>query len=118
MRRNPYPTARSGGTRSPMTALTDKIAAKFGSLSVALRDLANPADRESYAIDGFIPAAVARPSTTEEAAEIVHFAVKNELAVVPVGGRTKLSIGATPARYDIALDMSAVSQISHYDPAD
>jgi glycolate oxidase FAD binding subunit len=101
-----------------MTALTNDIAAKFGSLSVALRDLANPADRESYAIDGFIPAAVARPSTTEEAAEIVRFAIKDKLAVVPVGARTKLSIGATPARYDIALDMSAMSEISHYDPAD
>jgi glycolate oxidase FAD binding subunit len=101
-----------------MTALTNDIAAKFGSLSVALRDLANPADRESYAIDGFIPAAVARPSSTEEAAEIVRFAIKDKLAVVPVGARTKLSIGATSARYDIALDMSAMSEISHYDPAD
>src|SRR5580692_25429 len=118
MRRNPYTTASSGGTRSPMTALTNNIAAKLGSLTVALRDLADPADRESYAIDGFIPAAVARPSTTEEAAEIVRFAAKDKLAVVPVGACTKLSIGATPARYDIALDMSAISQISHYDPAD
>ncbi len=101
-----------------MTALTNNIAAKFGSLSVALRDLADPSDRESYAIDGFIPAAVARPSTTEEAAEIVRFAAKDKHAVVPVGACTKLSIGATPARYDIALDMSAISQISHYDPAD
>ena len=80
--------------------------------------MADASDRESYAIDGFIPAAVARPSTTEEAAEIVRFAAKDKLAVVPVGACTKLSIGATPARYDIALDMSALSQISHYDPAD
>jgi glycolate oxidase FAD binding subunit len=101
-----------------MTALTNNIAAKFGSLSVALRDFADPSDRESYAIDGFVPVAVARPSTTEEAVEIVRFAAKDKLGVVPVGARTKLSIGATPARYDIALDMSAMSQICHYDPAD
>jgi glycolate oxidase FAD binding subunit len=101
-----------------MTAVTNNIAARLGSYSSSSPGFADPSDRESYAIDGFVPAAVAKPVSVEEAAEVVRFAAKEKLALVPVGGRTKLSIGATPIRYDIALDMSAVNQISHYDPAD
>jgi glycolate oxidase FAD binding subunit len=78
----------------------------------------DPAVRESYAIDGFAPAGVVKPASVEEASEIVRFAVKEKLAIVPVGARTKLSIGSTPIRYDIALDMTAINQMSHYDPAD
>jgi glycolate oxidase FAD binding subunit len=101
-----------------MTAVTNNIIARLGSLGASPRDFADPSDRESYAVDGFVPSAVVKPATTEEAAEIVRFALKEKLALVPVGSRTKLSIGATPIRYDIALDMSAMNQIAHHDPAD
>jgi glycolate oxidase FAD binding subunit len=101
-----------------MTAMTNKFAAGLGSLGTTPPGFADPSDRESYAIDGFMPAAVAKPVSVEEAAEVVRFAAKEKLAVVPVGSRTKLSIGANLLRYDIALDMSGVNQISHYDPAD
>src|SRR6266403_1275868 len=101
-----------------MTAVTNNIAARLGSLGTTPPGFADPSDRESYAIDGLVPAAVAKPVSGEEAAEVVRFAAREKLAVVPVGARTKLSIGATPIRYDIALDMSAVNQISQYDPED
>jgi glycolate oxidase FAD binding subunit len=101
-----------------MTAVTNNIAARLGSLGTAPPGFGDPSDRESYAIDGFVPAAVAKPVSVEEAAEVVRFAAREKLAVVPVGARTKLSIGATPIRYDVALDMSAVNQISQYDPRD
>jgi len=101
-----------------MTASSTPSLNAFESLLDSPRVAVDPAVRESYAIDGFAPAGVAKPASVEEAAEIVRFAVKEKLAVVPVGARTKLSIGATPIRYDIALDMTAINQMSHYDPAD
>jgi glycolate oxidase FAD binding subunit len=82
------------------------------------RLLVDPASLASYAIDNLIPSAAARPASAEEAAEIVRFAAKEKLAVIPSGARTKLSLGATPIKYDIALDISGVNQIAHYDPAD
>jgi glycolate oxidase FAD binding subunit len=78
----------------------------------------DPTSLSSYAIDNLIPSAVAKPASPEEAGEIIRFAAKEKLAVIPIGARTKLSMGATPARYEIALDMSALNQIAHYDPAD
>ena len=100
-----------------MSAMTNDIAARLESITNAPHDIAG-ADVASYAIDGIAPSAIARPASAEEAAEIVRFATKEGFAVIPTGARTKLSIGATPTRYDIALDMSGLNQIAHYDPAD
>ncbi|MGA2812837.1 MAG: FAD-binding oxidoreductase [Candidatus Acidiferrum sp.] len=71
-----------------------------------------------YAIDEILPAAVAKPGSAEETAEIVRFAAAQGLAIIPSGHRSKLAIGRPPTRYDIALDMSALKQIAHYDPDD
>jgi glycolate oxidase FAD binding subunit len=82
------------------------------------RVLADPSGVAPYAIDELIPAVVAKPTSAQEAAEIVRFAATEKLAIIPCGARTKLTIGAPPARYDIALDMTGLHQIAHYDPAD
>jgi glycolate oxidase FAD binding subunit len=82
------------------------------------RVLSDPAARASYAVDDFIPAVVAKPASPEEVAEIVRFAALEKLALIPCGARTKLRIGMPPSRYDIALDMTALNQIVHYDPGD
>jgi glycolate oxidase FAD binding subunit len=84
----------------------------------ASRVLSDPATRASYAVDGIIPFAVAKPASAEEVAEIVRFAALEKLSLIPCGARTKLRIGMPPSRYDIALDMTALNQIVHYDPGD
>ncbi|HEY2351860.1 MAG TPA: FAD-binding oxidoreductase [Candidatus Acidoferrum sp.] len=73
---------------------------------------------EKYAIDGVIPAAVAMAASAEEVAEVVRFAAREKLALVPCGRCTKLGIGMPPARYDFALDVTGLKQIAYYDPAD
>jgi glycolate oxidase FAD binding subunit len=79
---------------------------------------AKAANRELYAIDGVAPTALAKPASAEQAAEIIRFAAKEKLAVVPVGARTKLFLAAAPPRYDVALDLTALDEVAHYDPAD
>lgn len=71
-----------------------------------------------YAVDEVIPAAVAKPSSVEELCEIVRFAAREKLALIPCGNRTKMDIGMPPARYDLALDMTSLNKIAHYDPGD
>jgi glycolate oxidase FAD binding subunit len=80
--------------------------------------LSDPAARASYAVDEIIPSAVAIPASAEQVAEIVRFAALEKLALIPCGARTKLRVGMPPSRYDIALDMTALNQIVHYDPGD
>src|SRR4029077_12743864 len=48
----------------------------------------------------------------------VRYAAVEKLAVIASGCRTKLHLGAAPSRYDIALDMTGLREIAHYDPAD
>jgi glycolate oxidase FAD binding subunit len=80
--------------------------------------LAEPAILSQYAVDEQLPSAVAKPGSAEQVAEIVRFAAARNLAIIPCGNRTKLAIGMPPSRYDIALDMTGLNQIAHYDPAD
>ena len=72
------------------------------------RILADPSAVAPYAIDKLIPTTVAKPTSAEEAAEIVRYAATEKLTLIPSGARTKLAIGAPPTRYDIALDMTGL----------
>src|SRR5712671_3536582 len=99
---------------SPRANLAPALEAILGPSRV----LSEPAARATYAVDEIIPSAVAKPSSPEQAAEVVHFTALEKLALIPCGARTKLRIGMPPSRYDIALDMTALNQIVHCDPGD
>jgi glycolate oxidase FAD binding subunit len=71
-----------------------------------------------YAIGGRAPTAVLKPCSAEEVVEIVGFAVAEKLALVACGSRSKLELGMPPQRYDLALDMTDLRKIAHYDPGD
>src|SRR3989442_5673855 len=78
----------------------------------------NPTQLAGYDVDGRRPAAVAQPGSAGEVAEVVRFAAAEKLAVIPVGGRTKLRIGAAPRRYDLATDLTRLDGVLAYDPGD
>lgn len=78
----------------------------------------DPTVCSQYAVDEIIPSAVAKPNSAEQVTEIVRFAALEKLALIPCGHRTKLEIGMPPSRCDIALDMTGLHQIVHYDPGD
>lgn len=96
------------------TNLSDRLASVVG----ADRIERNPAALSHYLIDERAPSVAVKPVTAEEAAEVVRFALKQNLAIIPCGSRSKLQIGNIPARYDIALDMTALNRIANYDPGD
>jgi glycolate oxidase FAD binding subunit len=75
-------------------------------------------DLAARQVDGFLPSAVVQPADANQIVEILRFAGAEKLAVIPCGGCTKLGIGAPPARYDIALDLSRMNQVTAYDPQD
>jgi glycolate oxidase FAD binding subunit len=94
------------------------LAVRLESLLDPSQVVSDPAVCGEYAVDEVLPAAIAKPASAEEAAEIVRFAALEKVALIPCGNRTKLAIGMPPARYDIALDMTGLNQIAHYDPGD
>ncbi len=101
-----------------MTNPSANFPARLESLIGTSYVVTDPATRATYAVDEIIPSAVSIPTSPEQAAEVVRFAALENLALIPCGARTKLQIGLPPSRYDIALDMTALNQIVHYDPGD
>jgi glycolate oxidase FAD binding subunit len=101
-----------------MISPSASILSRLGSVVGASRVLTDAVSCANYAVDEIQPAVVAKPASAEEVAEIVRFAALEKLALIPCGNRTKLAIGLPPSRYDIALDMTALNQIPHYDPGD
>src|ERR1700722_14353302 len=78
----------------------------------------DPAQLSAYTIDKKAPASAARPQSTAEIVDVVKFAVKEKLAIVSTGARTKLGMGLPPRQYDIALDVTRLDRLVSYDPGD
>jgi glycolate dehydrogenase FAD-binding subunit len=101
-----------------MTTASAHFAASLESIVGVSRFQNDPASCATYAADETLPAAVVKPDSAEAVAELIRFAALEKLAIIPCGNRTKLGIGMPPSRYDIALDMTALNRIAHYDPGD
>ncbi len=99
---------------SPAAVQHSRIADIVGARNI----ITEPQEISAYAVDGVEPQIAARPATAQEVAELVEFAVAENLAVIPVGARTKLGIGMPPARYDLAIDMMRLDRVISYDPGD
>lgn len=65
----------------------------------------------SYEVDGLLPREVARPSDAAEVAAILSDFHSQSNAVIPWGGGTRMGVGNLPRGYDVALDMTGVSDI-------
>jgi FAD/FMN-containing dehydrogenase len=98
--------------------LSETQLARLEQLLGAARTVTDPASLTAYEVDGMLPAAAVRPADAAEVAELVRAAAAEKLAVIPCSGRSKLSIGGVPARYDVALDLSALNRLVSYDPGD
>ncbi len=79
--------------------------------------LADPAQPRAL-IDGRTPDAAARPRSDADVQTILALAHEHELAVAPIGGATMTALGMPPERYDLALDLSAMTGVVAYEPDD
>jgi glycolate oxidase FAD binding subunit len=66
-------------------------------------------------IDGLSPAAVVQPETIEDLARLIS---NENGAIVPIGAGSQLSFGNPLRRVDCALDLTRLSRITEYVPAD
>ena len=76
------------------------------------------AESASYAFDGYLPKAVVLPTSVHEIQEVLQFAAKQDLSVMPVGAGTKLGIGNLPPKVDVVLATTHLNSIVEYEPAD
>ena len=73
---------------------------------------------ESYAFDGCVPKAVVLPGSVREIQDVLRFAAKQDLSVMPAGAGTKLGIGNLPQKVDVVLATTRLNSVIEYEPAD
>lgn len=72
----------------------------------------------TYAVDGIIPAAVAKPGTEAEVADCLGQGARAGAVICPWGGGTKQDLGHRPDRVDLVLSLERLNQLIEYEPAD
>ncbi len=101
-----------------MTPAASPVASRLAELLGAEHVLTACGLCAEYAVDGLQPQAVLRPGCAAEITDILRLAATERLAVIPMGGRTKLGIGMPPKRFHLALDLSRMNRVLAYDPRD
>jgi glycolate oxidase FAD binding subunit len=92
--------------------------ARLADLVGAENVLTGAAELTAWEVDGLRPSAVVRPGTAAEITGILAMAAAERLAVIPMGGRSKLGVGMPPRNYDVALDLTRMNRLLAFDPAD
>ena len=77
-----------------------------------------PSRLAAAAVDGVTPCWLARPGSVDEVGRVMARASAEGLAVVPRGSGSALDLGMPPARLDVVLDLSRLTDILDYVPAD
>lgn len=72
----------------------------------------------AYAFDGYVPKAVVLPASVQEMQDVLQFAAKADLSVIPAGAGTKLGIGNLPQKVDLVLATTRLNSVIEYEPAD
>ena len=75
-------------------------------------------DAARFAMDGVEPRMAWRPESAAELADAVRQCNADGLKLVPWGGGVSLRREPAPARYDVALDTTALNKVTIYDPED
>ena len=103
---------------SDQSTVLEELSDTFGS-KIDQTDLA----KQTYGLDWtrFFepqPLCVYFPECNQDVVDIVQFALKHDLAVVPSGGRTGLSGGAVARQNEIVISLEKMNQILSYDAVD
>ncbi|GIH98590.1 FAD-binding oxidoreductase [Planobispora takensis] len=115
----PHNTPRPGADEAPRGPGADEA---MGGLSAdeALR-ATGVTIREAGsgdAVAGVMPRWVALPESTEEVAALMRVSAGHDLAVVPVGGGTRLHWGNPPERCDLLVDTCCLNEIPEHASGD
>jgi glycolate dehydrogenase FAD-binding subunit len=97
---------------------TSHVASRLANVLEASHVVTAPEELAAYAIDDLVPSAIVRPASAAEVAELVRFAAADKLAIVPLGSRSKCDVGMPISRYDIAVDLTMMREVAHYDAGD
>ncbi len=71
-----------------------------------------------YQVEGLSPQTVARPADVEQLASAIRVASRHEVAVAPLGGNTRSTLGNPIERLDLVVDTTGLDRVVDHNPAD
>lgn len=77
----------------------------------------DPVILSRYSVDGHMPKAVVFPARVEQVSEVVRFANREKIALVPWGSGTKMGTGLPPRRLDLVVCTSKLNHLKDVDAA-
>ena len=95
----------------------EKLASKLREIVGEANVTEDPEKLKALAVDGLVAKAMVSPGTMEETSKIVAHACAEKLAVIPMGGGTKMALGGIPKRLDILLSTKRMNRFNDYDIA-
>src|SRR5512143_2283591 len=104
--------------------MSDAVASRDVALFVASVRARSPSieiqtsELAPYAVDGVSPAALVRAASSDDVRVVLAEEHGACLAVVPWGGGQHAGLANAPARYDVALSLTAMDRIVAHEPAD
>lgn len=98
--------------------VAEKLTSRLVEILGPHRVVSAPEELAAHAIDGLTPQAVVCPESAEQVAEVVRLAAGEKLAVQAFGSRSKCEMGMPAARCDVAIDMTGMREVAHYDAGD
>ena len=74
-----------------------------------------PSEITQFSVDGITPKAVVYPKNTRQVSEVVKYANSKNLAIVPWGGGSKITMGHPPTRLDLVLCTQRMNHMKDVD---
>lgn len=101
-----------------MIAALDRAQAELAAIVGGARVVTDEETCHAFSVDGQNPQMVVYPSSAEQAAQLLHYASQEKLAVIPCRNATKLGTGNPPRDYDLAICLKEMNRVWHYEPDD
>jgi len=98
-------------------SLVERLVRDLGPL-IGPERVGGPLEAPAYNVDGHTPSIILWPRTVEEVSAVLAWAYRHDLKVVPWGGGTMIGLGRPPLRVDLVLDLSDLTGVVDYEPAD
>ncbi len=95
----------------------NKLASKLKEIVGEANVMEDPEKLKALAVDGLVPRVMVSPGTMEETSKVVAYACAEKLAVIPMGGGTKMGQGGIPKKLDILLPTKRMNRYNDYDIA-
>jgi glycolate oxidase FAD binding subunit len=96
---------------------SDKLASKLKEIVGEANVMTDPEQLKALAVDGLTAKVMVSPGTMEETSKVVAWACAEKLAVIPMGGGTKMGQGGIPKKVDILLSTKRMNRYNDYDIA-